>query len=510
MSFQYRRSNEQDRRGRVHGLPSDLASNQLSQFLQGFHIANAESVRDTSSSARAVSNLRETSECEPSSSHALTQSFGTAPLEDSSFPPLPVPPRKGKKKTKKFSTASHQAWSTANFPPPPNSLLPNSNRPRPVSNSGLLSSSGSPSIPQSRSTTRNTHLSSSNVSTPPVRLVKSYEFASSSFASSSGNSTNFSMVTHSASGLNLVGRRPVDNSVSDFPPVSASQTGQAPKSTQALLKAEDVNAANKSLVERIRIALDHDEKKYTAFKEISSQYRRDLVSTEEYLAYVCQFGLSHLVLELARLCPDPEKQSELIETYNFNTRSCGSHYNSLSDDSGPSKNKKSSKKGKEKCEENEVSTSKDVLADNIISSMRKLESNYKSLVGRVDVLSKDGHQSTKEKSRILNTDESQIECHQSPNESPRLITGDNWRNISGSSGGGNKQRKKVSKFLRNRLGNDAAAISELGSSNTGPELTGERIDDAKDPPEGLPVGGVWQNGGGRRLVAMTQRDRRKR
>ncbi|PON69598.1 zinc finger protein [Parasponia andersonii] len=519
VSFQCRRSNQQDRRGRGRGLPSDLANNQLSLTNQAsVETANAETVRDTSSSAGAVSSPRETSvfesivgsfeslttaERELSSSHASRQSFTTAPLDNSSFPPLPVTPGGGRKKTRKLSTstASHQAWSRANFSSPPSSLLPSSNQLRSVSNSGLLSSSSSRSCLQSSSITRNIRLSPSYESTVP--------HASSGSASSSTNSTIFSMVTHSTSAPNLVGRGSFENSIPSSPHVSAAQTGKAPTNNQTLLKTEDVNSANKSLVERIRMALDHDEKKYAALKEISSQFRQDLISTEEYLASVCQFGLSHLVLELAKLCPDLEKQRELVETYNFNTRCCGSQENSLTNDSGRSKNRRSSKKGKEKCEENEIITSKVVLADNIISSMRILESNYKSLVGRVDILSKDSHQPAKEKSKILIDDELLMDCHQSWNESSLSTTGDSFKKISGT-GGGNKQRKKTSKFLRNRLGNDAAEASELVSSNTGPDLPEEKIDDDKDPPEGLPVSGVWRNGGSQRLVTMTQRDRRKR
>lgn len=541
ISFQYRRSIQQDRRGRGRSFPSDLSNNQLSPSIHhSLELANAESSRDTSSSAGAVSNRRETSEfesvgsfdvlattgCAPSSisSHTSRQNPGTGRLEDSSFPPLPAAPGRGKKKTKNAfgglggnSTASlvnHQnnaaltiditppAWPIANCPP--NSLLRSSQQLRPVSNSGLLSSSSSPGVLQCRSTTMSTHLSPSYESTVSVRQVKPHEPPSSGTGSSSRNSTTKKTFTCTASSLKLSGRGFFDDSISSFPPVSAALSGKATASGPTLPKPEDVNAANKSLVRRIRVALEHDENKYAAFKEISAQYRQDLISTEEYLACVCQFGLSHLVLELARLCPDPEKQRELVETYKFNTGSCNSPVNNLSNDSGPSKNKRSSKKGKEKCEENEISTSKDVLADSIISSMKKLELNYKSLLDHADVLSKDGHQSAKVKLKILVDDE------QSQNGSQS--TGDSSKKNLGNGGAGHKQRKKTSKFLRNRLGNDAAAaaVLEHGGSGTRPDLNEEKVDEDKDPPEGFPIGGVWQNGGGRKLVAMTQRDRRKR
>ncbi|EPS68400.1 hypothetical protein M569_06371, partial [Genlisea aurea] len=81
-------------------------------------------------------------------------------------------------------------------------------------------------------------------------------------------------------------------------------------------KVEDVHSANKSLVENMRAALGFDEKKFVAFRDISGDYRRGLIDSKAYIAHVNRFGLSHLVLELAQLLPDTEKQRELIEAYN--------------------------------------------------------------------------------------------------------------------------------------------------------------------------------------------------
>ena len=86
--------------------------------------------------------------------------------------------------------------------------------------------------------------------------------------------------------------------------------------TLPMLNVEALHTANKSLVEKIRVALELDEDKYTTFKDISEHYRQGSIDTKVYLAYVQQFGLSHLVLELARLYPDAQKQKELLETYN--------------------------------------------------------------------------------------------------------------------------------------------------------------------------------------------------
>ena len=88
-----------------------------------------------------------------------------------------------------------------------------------------------------------------------------------------------------------------------------------------MLNAESVHTANKSLVKKIHAALEFDENKYTAFKDISEHYRQGSIDTTVYLAYVQQFGLLHLILELARLCSNAQKQKELLVTNNANVQS---------------------------------------------------------------------------------------------------------------------------------------------------------------------------------------------
>ena len=89
-----------------------------------------------------------------------------------------------------------------------------------------------------------------------------------------------------------------------------------------MLNAESFHTANKSLVKKIHAALEFDENKYTAFKDISGHYRQGSIDTIVYLAYVQQFGLLlHRVLELARLFPDAQKQKELLVTYNASVQS---------------------------------------------------------------------------------------------------------------------------------------------------------------------------------------------
>jgi hypothetical protein len=69
-------------------------------------------------------------------------------------------------------------------------------------------------------------------------------------------------------------------------------------------------------------------------------------------------------------------------------------------------------------------------------------------------------------------------------------------------GGGNKQRKKASKFLRVRLGDgSASALLDLENSRTAsnPGTTDSLDGNQNDSGVGLPVRGVWRKGGGQKL-----------
>ncbi|XP_062004332.1 uncharacterized protein LOC133721666 [Rosa rugosa] len=525
ISFRCRRSNEEDHHGPHSGghvSDVDAEDNRLFLTVQAsVDTANAERFRNTSSSVQAVFDRRRasdsviiagrfeslaTTETESSvrCSNASRENSRNVLAEESAFPPLPLAQSSRRQKfrngsermdgstmasqVRRLNTVnvlnSSSAWPTARRQPKSS-----------ASSSHQLSSSSSPVFSQSNTATINRTMPSGYASSGPVRQAAANGFVSSNFLSTV-KSPSTSKVGHSTSAPNLVERGSID---SDFPTVSSTRTNREPANSQTIIpKVGDVQTANKSLVEKIRDALEFDESKFTAFKEISGKYRKDLINTGEYLACVDQFGLSHLVLELAQLCPDAEKRRELVETYNFNVKSSRSHGINLS--IGGGKSKSSSKKGKEKCVDNGISSSKDAL---------KL--NCKPPVEDAVVVLKNDHRCSKGKSNISVEDE-QINLD-SGNHMPM---GQNGSQSAGGSSkknlgkGANKQQKKVPKFLRNRLGDDAVALAELGDAETGPDLIEEKTDRDKDPPEGLPVRGVWQNGGGHRLVKLTMRNPPKR
>lgn len=129
---------------------------------------------------------------------------------------------------------------------------------------------------------------------PPIYATKSNKSASSSqpFPKLEDvNTSKKSLVQNHGSGGSLksdTSNFPTASAnklaTSDFPPVSANKlasfnlpsisVNKLATSSQPMQKVEDIKTANKSLVERIRACLGYDEDKYSAFREISVEYRR--------------------------------------------------------------------------------------------------------------------------------------------------------------------------------------------------------------------------------------------
>lgn len=516
VSFQFRQINEHDRRGGGRGSHSNSSGYQMNMAIEdSLEPANAERSCDISSNAQTVSTHREeheidmivnpfeslaTTDSEPPSRyhHVLGWNTSRAPMEETSFPPLPLAPRSSQRRSRNGlgglsgnTMAAHlsrqnmvkvlnssRALPAANNHP--NSVASISYQARPVSDSRVLSSSRSPS-----SSVLSTYTSSPQAGSSRANGL----LVSSNFASSSRTSNSNSKVSQASAAPNPADRTS-HKSLSSFPSLSATQVDNMSTSASPMLKVEDVQSANKALVEKIRAALEFDKDKFAAFKIISREYHRDIIDVAEYLAYVHQFGLSHLVLELARLCPKAEKQRELVEIYNFNVGG-----NGLSIDNGPSKSKKCSKKGKEKCDDNVISVSENIFSDSL----------------RVEILPKDGNCGGKGKSKILVDKQANLDLSREPkSEHAAQAAGVSLKKNVGAGGGGNKPRKKTTKFMKNRLGGTStASLPDASNSDAGIDEKEEKADVNKDIAVVLPVHGVWKNGGGRKLVVMTQNNHKR-
>ncbi|PKA54712.1 hypothetical protein AXF42_Ash000547 [Apostasia shenzhenica] len=509
ISFRYRRSNEQERRrGRGHGLRPEPSGNQLIMTIQdSLESAFSEERSREFSSSRPNTEQGETSQAgvdstsmeslaissHPESSSSIPaqpNNHSTGPiLEDFSFPPLSdfEPPPPTSRYVQVLNQGSAARLGEQSFPPLPGLKDSSKLNPKPALD-GLSANTMAARInPRNKGLVKVVHSARS-------KPLENFELGSSTSSSSSTslNSNPWGAASQAASKENDFAAIIPANSAWNTNNVKMKHSASAPDLTNAsgshpLPNVDEVYSANKTLVESIRSSLGMDEEKYGAFRTISAEFRNDEINTWEYLAYVEQFGLLHLVPDLARLCPDPQKQKELVEAYDANMqgkdrqKGCGNAVNS----------KKNARKGKGKGKaviHLENSSAKDALADSILDQVRKLQFNRNSSEDNVEILSKDGYRTAKTN---INMSSVNINVADSVSiEEPCT----NQR----SGGEGMKKNKKSSKFHRIRLGDGSvAAFLDQPRSDSSPERMS--VDQSHKPADGLPVRGVWRNGGGQRL-----------
>ncbi|KAK8952579.1 hypothetical protein KSP39_PZI004680 [Platanthera zijinensis] len=433
ISFKYRQNEQEHRRGRRydHHHPEQSSNNRLTMAIQAsLETAFAES-RFFESSHGGRPNAEHDSISEPSSSRSIAAKRHCVQngliLQDKSFPPLSnfAPPEHSSRNPQAFSQRT-----SANLGElfPPLSGAKGRSKPKKKSFSQCLAANTitSRTNPRVKGTVK---ILNSALTRP---FAKNYDSGSSTSASSH---------------VRLTQNPPKETpSSSAAPSTSSLQTTQTRENrsdtTASLPHAEDFRGANKSLVENIRMSLGMDEDRYLAFKSISAEYYQNLINTSEYLLYVDQLSLSHLVFELAQLCPDAQKENELINAYCASLSSNALHENS----SNAVISKEVLKKGKPKTE---TSAGKEALADSIRTVKDKIPS------------------------RELLTNNKEL--------------GD----------GGVKKNKKTSKFLRTRLGDALEVSLDRGHRQNSPERF--REESKNRPADGA---GVWGKGGGKKLFAQ--------
>ncbi|XP_074560300.1 uncharacterized protein LOC141816418 isoform X1 [Curcuma longa] len=534
-SFTYRRNEQEQHRGRGRGFHQDPSDDQLSIAIQAsLETAAAADGRFQDSSfgahfdsenrrtrrANAFTGSSEVSTVNEGPEASVNQNTRTTPiLEESSFPPLsdrelpepssryvqalsqisrnpvklreesfpPLPGAANKPKPTHGLEGSSANTLAARLQRNRGSIVINSAPPRPLEYHEIF-----PSASQLRTVPNHGIASSTSTSSQPrANRTRENGFRSPSSASSV-NSDATNTMRHSVSAPNLTGGSSSNQAI---PSVKGEES--LPLSNQSHTSVSDIHTANKSLVEQIQASLGMDEDKYSAFKSISLEYRQGVINTSEYLSYAEQFGLSHLVPELARLCPIAQKQKELIDAYNVNLRNKG--LQEKASNMGGSK-------GKGRISTRAESKAKNTLTDNFLDTVKKLQLNQKAQEEDVEVLSKDGYRVSKDKPqspRVSNsgaTNANSIEI--SVDRAPYSVTDIAKPNLTDA--GSSKQRKKTSKFHRARLGDGSAAALDLSRRDVNPEPQENGTIDGSS--ETIPVRGVWRSGGAQRLFANSSRN----
>ncbi|KAL2624113.1 hypothetical protein R1flu_008358 [Riccia fluitans] len=379
-----------------------------------------------------------------------------------------------------------------------------------------------------------------------ISVVRSGVFARGEWATERGPTGAVNLGTSAAA-------RPFRDTV----PVDRSNTVTARVSELSL----DLRAANKALVERIRAGLKGSEQQYADFRDVSARFRKGEMISREYYDHISRLGLSFLVPELARLCPDPQKGKELMEAHT------GGLTNNIVDP-------RSLPPGLAGVFPTLPSTVP--VSDSASSSSNGLSAIYPSEETIVEQLTTDGYRRTKGKAKLevgspsvppppapgtegtllnelaaardrnpqvlvrvssLNIQESSQARTSSSSTSlnpqvPGLVNG-SWAcglctlvnsasahrccacdtlqtgplgKDSVSAGvSSDKRKKKSSKFQRVRLG-DGSAVALLDCTlNAWGQASQPEVEN-RSSGSGFVGGGVWNNGGGQRLVSLVQRE----
>lgn len=310
------------------------------------------------------------------------------------------------------------------------------------------------------------------------------------------------------------------------------------------LSREELRTANKALIESIQAGLRGNDQAFSDFKDVSARYSKGEMNTLDYYRHIIRLGLSRVVPELGRLCPDPVKGKELIEVHAAQlAREQEFPPVASSSSSSVSQPPKPTGKGKGEAE-----------GSGRVSLQLPNE--------EVEVLSRDGYRTGKGKSGIEETSSSTSEVTEDTSrdrkpqvlvkatgsllepsvnsgtrssgaaktwtcetctlenrgDSPECLAcgsdGPSWALASrsgkgGDSAGNDKRKKKVSKFQRVRLGDGSAAA--LLDSVANPNPWGV-ISDVGSPPT-VPAAevrgfgrGAWASGGGSRLMSSSRRN----
>lgn len=408
------------------------------------------------------------------------RSSGGSRLGESSFPPLSVQANRGQTRFRQNSESLLSNTMTTHLRHQTNrSASAGSSRALPALNRGPPQASITSSVQSSSASTQSQSRHHARVETTrtlasavPQDARNEHTAVGGCSSGSSLNSGNAKRNHYSSSNPKMSDTRSLEQpSRSGSPPVSAVKNRRSSSANAKALNIQepqgvsDVQSANKSLVEKIRASLGQDEELFMAFKDTSGKYRHGSIDARTYLEYVKGYGLSHLVLDMARLCPDPKRQKELIDTHN----ACLRRGNDTVENTCTVQ---SSSQGKESCGLKK-NKGKGVKVEGSSDSMGvKLQVSDKS-----QDEDKDAYRSDKGKTKVTTLMDSSS-------------TGMGLANTG-------KQCKKTSKFHRTRLGEKSmAAVLDLRNVNTEPEPESKKDNSksSQNSTDGLPLRGAWRRG----------------
>jgi len=484
----------------------------------------------------------------PSRYASAVSGMGPSTLADSAFPPLPGGIAKGKHKPKNQKGPASMAallggGGGGGGRGGGGIRILNAAGPRPPSAAGSSSSRPSSANGDSHNIVGGTWASSNN----------SRPSTASAEVRPGGGWTSVSPSRRPPQAIHPIIRNTIQESES-FPVIGAGLNGnhisRAKSDTPAVasgkkvdlvqqLSREELRAANKALKESIQAGLRGNEQAFSDFKDVSARYSKGEMNTLDYYRHIIRLGLSRVVPELGRLCPDPVKGKELIEVHaaqlareqEFPTVASSS---SSSVTAKPSSSGVAAGKGKGELEPSMQSSGR-------VSP--QLPNNEE-----VEVLSRDGYRTARGKSRIQEATSSSTTSgvtepgndvtSRKPQVLVKASTGSflepestNNPQAARSQGPARmwtcetcnsenredspkclecvKRKKKISKFQRVRLGDGSAAALLDSRANSNPWRVISDVGNTAVPPAAEVRGygrGAWANGGGSRLMSSSRKN----
>ncbi|GLJ40706.1 hypothetical protein SUGI_0841000 [Cryptomeria japonica] len=321
------------------------------------------------------------------------------PLDDSSFPPLPMVTMSTQKKAETTGQTYGKTMARTLRCGKSGTVVVNREEPREIrqhSLSGSVSSGGLSSsvcvtsaVSQANSITDICLMERSSLCTSSG--VQTYQLTSPDiFGGTQANGDNFLLISGANSACS----------------VSISEKQNSCPSSVPLVNKKEMHAANKALVKHIWSVLGENEKQFAAFKNVSTQYRHYQIDAQKYYSCICELGLLDIVLEFVRLSPETHKQKELLDIHNANIQK--SVKNTLQTDirvmDSPVFSDNSNKDKKEKSKVG-VNCRKDPTFNSILSSIHSLELGRKASDENVKVLLKDEYWAGEEKGKKWKTND---------------------------------------------------------------------------------------------------------
>ncbi|MCO5547374.1 hypothetical protein L7F22_000823 [Adiantum nelumboides] len=288
---------------------------------------------------------------------------------------------------------------------------------------------------------------------------------------------------------------------------------------------DEVRCANKALGESIRSRLGDDLELFTAFKDLSAKFRKGKLDVSHYCEHVKGLGLWDLVPELARLCPEPERQKALLNAFEINIK--GKQLVTLKETRlGRNLSVHCSNEHEKDCGKAEANEGAAHSIAHMMAALRLRDrGGTSSQDNDGEAQSLDGFCEPEGRHMAGSNEAGSSSSNRDNKPGALLVNGGSHVGIPNQTATRNMWSCGVCTLENSELENNCAACGKCRPTAVAErhgkrkkkmsKFEGLRVDEVSplcppslppDPAQKKKSGGVWKNGGGQRLVALAQRE----